>query len=113
MRRSKWLWGASIAVACGALALGCGRSEEPSAARVPNPAPTASTPSRAPGTDVAAPSAPSTPSAVDTCIRLADELAWSQALDSCTQAAKERPDDLKIRHALQQAQAAAAQSLAN
>jgi hypothetical protein len=111
MRRVSWFWGASIALACGALALGCGRNEEPNAATVPSP--TASTPAPVPGTDVAAPGAPSTPSAVDTCVRLADQRAWGEALDPCTQAAKERPDDLQIRHALQQAQAAAADRLAN
>lgn len=109
MRRSSWSWGAAIAVACGALALGCGQSEEPTAATPPSP--TASEPVR-PSADVAAPTAP-TPSAVDTCVRLADQRAWGDALEPCTEAAQQRPDDLRIRHALQQAQAAAAEQMAN
>jgi hypothetical protein len=52
-------------------------------------------------------------SPVKDCIALAGKMAWGEALEPCTLAAKERPDDLQIRHALQQAQAAAADSAVN
>ena len=41
------------------------------------------------------------------CLELAGEQNWKEALEPCTAAAKEMPDDLGIKHALQQAQAAA------
>lgn len=103
MKRSKSLWGASLAVAGAVLFVGCGRGDEPSAATARSPGGT----EQAAAPDVAARGAPSTPSAVETCIELADRQAWGEALDPCTRAAQERPDDLRIRHALQQAQAAA------
>ena len=44
---------------------------------------------------------------VKRCMELAAEQKWSEALAPCTEAAKKMPDDLGIKHALQQAQAAA------
>ena len=41
------------------------------------------------------------------CKELADQGAWSEALDFCTKAHAAEPDDMAIEHALQQAQAAA------
>ena len=41
------------------------------------------------------------------CLELAGAKNWKDALEPCTAAAKEMPDDLSIKHALQQAQAAA------
>ena len=41
------------------------------------------------------------------CRELADQGAWSEALDVCTKAHAAEPDDMAIEHALQQAQAAA------
>lgn len=43
------------------------------------------------------------------CLDLAARQAWNEALDPCTAAAKQKPDDLRIRHAVQQARAAAGQ----
>lgn len=42
------------------------------------------------------------------CRALAERQAWASALEPCRSAAEELPNDLGIRHALQQAQAAAA-----
>ena len=44
---------------------------------------------------------------VKRCLELAAEENWKDALGPCTEAAQEKPDDLSIKHALQQAQAAA------
>jgi hypothetical protein len=41
------------------------------------------------------------------CLELAAAMNWGEALAPCTEAAKQKPDDLRIRHAVQQAQAAA------
>ena len=46
-------------------------------------------------------------SPVKRCMELAAEKNWADALAPCTEAAKEMPDDLGIKHALQQAKAAA------
>jgi hypothetical protein len=46
-------------------------------------------------------------SAVAKCLELAAAKNWTDALEPCTKAAEEKPDDLGIRHALQQAKAAA------
>jgi len=54
--------------------------------------------------DVAAP----TQDSVTRCLALAAQQNWSEALAPCTQAAKERPTDLRIKHAVQQAEAASA-----
>jgi hypothetical protein len=43
------------------------------------------------------------------CRELADQGAWSEALDVCTKAHQAEPDDMAIEHALQQAKAAAAE----
>ena len=103
MKRSKSLSGASLAVAGAVFFIGCGSGEEPSVAMGKSPGET----EQAEAPDVAAPGAPSTSSAVETCIELAGRQAWGEALDPCTRAAQQQPDDLRIRHALQQAQAAA------
>jgi hypothetical protein len=58
--------------------------------------------------DVAAP-AGGTSDAVQSCLEIAGRRDWANALEPCTRAASERPDDLRIEHALQQAQAAAGQ----
>jgi len=44
---------------------------------------------------------------VTTCLALAAKKQWSDALAPCTEAAKAKPDDLAVKHAVQQAQAAA------
>lgn len=46
---------------------------------------------------------------VATCRELAAREAWGEALEACTRAHAARPDDMAIEHALQQAQAAAAE----
>jgi hypothetical protein len=43
------------------------------------------------------------------CRELADQGAWSEALEVCTKAHQAEPDDMAIEHALQQAKAAAAE----
>ena len=57
-----------------------------------------------PAADVAAP--PPQASPVETCRDLAERERWSEALEPCTAAVAQRPDDLALQHALQQAQAA-------
>jgi len=41
------------------------------------------------------------------CLELAAEKKWKDALEPCSEAVKAKPDDLAIKHAFQQAQAAA------
>jgi hypothetical protein len=61
--------------------------------------------------DVAAPGGSAGQSAVvETCLELAKNREWAAALDPCTQAARELPDNLEIQNAMQQAQAAAEDS---
>jgi len=57
--------------------------------------------------DVAAAAEGVSASATDQCLALAEDKNWADALTPCTKAATEKPGDLAIRHALQQAQAAA------
>lgn len=45
--------------------------------------------------------------AITTCLGFAAKEQWSEALAPCTEAANKNPDDLRIKHAVQQAQAAA------
>jgi len=45
--------------------------------------------------------------AITRCLGLAAKKQWSDALEPCTEAAQKNPDDLRIKHAVQQAQAAA------
>jgi len=45
--------------------------------------------------------------AVTRCLGLAAKKQWSDALEPCTEAANKNPDDLRIKHAVQQARAAA------
>ena len=103
------IWIASIAALAAAVALGCGGSEEPTAASAPS-APSADAPAAA---DVAAPTpaeAPAPAGPVDPvahCKNLAAEENWAVALEPCMKAAVAAPSDLAVRHALQQAQAAA------
>jgi hypothetical protein len=64
-------------------------------------------------TDVAAAAAGAVEEVIDDpvakCKELAEQGAWSEALEPCTKAHQAQPDDLAIEHALQQAQAAAAE----
>jgi hypothetical protein len=48
-------------------------------------------------------------SAAARCLSLAAKKQWSDALSPCTEAANANPDDLRIKHAVQQAQAAASE----
>lgn len=97
------------------LALACGREDSapgedvstaPESARPAAPSPAAPSPA------AASPAAPSGAESdvVRECRALAEKQEWASALEPCTRAAAELPDDLGIRHALQQAQAAAAGS---
>lgn len=45
--------------------------------------------------------------AVARCLALAAKEQWSDALAPCSEAAQAKPDDLRIKHAVQQARAAA------
>ena len=58
--------------------------------------------------DVAA-AADSSDTDAERCLALADDKNWTDALTPCSKAAIDKPGDLAIRHALQQAQAAAAE----
>ena len=40
------------------------------------------------------------------CLKLASEQAWADALEACTEAHEQKPDDMAIENALQQAKAA-------
>ena len=60
--------------------------------------------------DVAASAAAKVDTVVDPvgrCLELSAQSAWADALEPCTKAHEERPNDLAIEHALQQARAAA------
>lgn len=101
------------------LTLACGGSNENEAAQAPETAAETTAPETAaakpPAPQAAAPTPPAeTPpvaappmDATKQCLALAAQQKWSEALDPCTQAAKEHPTDLRIKHAAQQAQAAA------
>lgn len=78
------------------LAIACGGGEEQTSAEA------------AAGGDVASPGAAGG-DAAGRCLELAAKRDWANALDPCSRAAGERPDDLRIQNALQQAQAAARQ----
>jgi len=88
--------GALLCGMLGILAISCGSGEEKAA------------PGSAAMGEVAAPSAGKS-DAVQSCLELAGRRDWAKALEPCTRAANEMPDDLRIQHALQQAQAAAGQ----
>jgi len=45
--------------------------------------------------------------AVTRCLGLAAKEQWIDALDPCTEASNKNPDDMRIKHAVQQARAAA------
>jgi len=109
----------AAAIAVPALLLACGGGEDKTAAQPPESA------AKAPATQAAAPKASAAPQAASPaapepaaaapaeedaktrCLALAAQMKWSEALDPCTQAAKAHPTDLRIKHAVQQAQAAA------
>lgn len=114
-------WTTLAGIAITGLTLACGGGEDETAATAPEvettaPAEVAETPpaeveavveevvvEESETADVAA----SAGDAVQSCLALAAQMKWSEALDPCTQAAAEAPTDLRIKHALQQAQAAA------
>jgi hypothetical protein len=88
-------------------ALACGGGSDSGTADTAAPAAPAAQEKTA---DVAAPApAASASGPVEQCQALADQKQWAEALAPCTLAARQKPDDLAIQHALQQAQAAAAQ----
>lgn len=108
-------------IAITGLMLACGAGEDKTASTAPagtaNPS-TAAAPSNTDTPDVAAAPAaaantpdvaapPPAGDAVTRCLALAAQQKWTEALDPCTQASTERPTDLRIKHAVQQAQAAA------
>jgi len=116
---------ASIALAAliATLALACGSGDSVSDRDVSAaPESASATAARPTPTSPAAPSPiapipitpiPAAPSGADAdvvseCRALAEKQEWESALEPCTRAAAQLPDDLGIRHALQQAQAAAA-----
>ena len=43
------------------------------------------------------------------CLKLAARKEWAEALEPCIEATQEKPRDLRIKHALQQARAASKQ----
>ncbi|MEM7413174.1 MAG: hypothetical protein AAF430_23290 [Myxococcota bacterium] len=105
---------ASLALAALLLpALGCGSGDSTPAPEAPSsPAPQASTPAP-PEPPPAMPekeemeemAGEMTP--LEECHKLADAEQWLDAVGPCKAAAEDHPDDLKIKHALQQAAAAA------
>lgn len=108
---NRWIILAGLALTT--LTLACGGSDDQTASKTPPveaAAPVAKAPTSAP-----APAAPEkTPDvaaapedATKRCLALAAQQKWSEALDPCTQAAKDHPTDLRVKHAVQQAQAAA------
>ena len=107
-----------LAALIGMLALACGSGDSASDRNVSAaPESASATAARPTPTSPAAPSPiapiPAAPSGAESdvvteCRALAAKQEWQSALDPCTRAAAELPDDLGIRHTLQQAQAAAA-----
>ncbi len=103
----------SMTLGCAVLALfalACGGGSDSGTADTATPEAPAAEEKTA---DVAAPAAPAAPMAtsgpVAQCRELAEQKNWAEALAPCTLAARQKPDDLAIQHALQQAQAAAGQ----
>jgi hypothetical protein len=93
-------------IATAALLLACGGADDGTAVKTPDTAAEAPT-----AADVATPETPDVAAipedAMKQCLSLAAQRKWDDALAPCTQAAKDHPTDLSIKHALQQAQAAA------
>jgi len=71
-------------------------------------APTKTPVAEAPAPPAEAPAVAEAPvDATKSCLALAAQQKWSEALEPCTQAAKDHPTDLRVKNAVQQAQAAA------
>lgn len=98
VRRDRWLRAVWATGWVWLLAAGCGGDEEPVA--VPPGATGPITLEESP--DAAAPPAPAESAAVK-CLDLAGQEDWFGALDPCTRAAKDHPDDPAIQHALERA----------
>lgn len=100
-----WATFAGIAItgiAMTGFTLACGGGEDEIASQAPADA------GKAPAASAKMPDVSAAPQdPVKECLALAAQQRWSEALDPCTQAAKARPTDLRIKHAVQQAQAAA------
>ena len=96
----------------GFLTVGCGSKESTEATDALNNAAESATESIDKAKDAAGETVTDAVEAVEAssvkqCLELAAKKNWSDALAPCTEAAKEMPDDLSIKHALQQAKAAA------
>jgi len=112
MKRSLTLAGIAIATV---MLLACGGGDD----KVAAPAPEAAAPERSaaakpPPVAAEVPAAAEVPPAAAApedvtkqCLALAAQQKWTEALEPCTEAAKAYPTDLRIKHAAQQAQAAA------
>jgi len=102
---------AAAGIAMAALLLACGSGNDETAAQ-PAEATTetaAKTPAARPDAPAETPPVAAAPAdATKQCLALAAQQKWSEALEPCTQAAKDHPTDMRIKHAVQQAQAAAA-----
>ena len=99
-----------LAIGMAALTLACGGSDDGTTAQAPpSEATTETEAAKAPAAEAETPDVAAPPQdAAKQCLALAAQQKWSEALDPCRQAAKEQPTDLRIKHAVQQAEAAAA-----
>lgn len=96
-------WWTLAGMALLAWMLACGNPEKETASEPASGAEASAPADLGAPADVAAP--PQDP--VQRCLSLAAQQKWNEALDPCTQAAGQHPDDLRIKHAVQQARAAA------
>jgi hypothetical protein len=102
MTKTRMLRLLGVAAAIWLLGSGCGRDEvpEPSIPAV-DPVALEESPDQTPEDEGAAKAAQ--PTAAETCLQLATQENWEEALDPCTRAALEHPDDPEIRQALEHA----------
>jgi hypothetical protein len=116
-RRITGLGAVAVVVALGFFtALGCGSDEDPMAAAKDaakdasdSAGAAAQKMGEAAGGSALDDVAAGAESAAARCLSLAAKKQWSDALSPCTEAANANPDDLRIKHAVQQAQAAASE----
>jgi hypothetical protein len=87
------------------LTIGCGSGDESKAVDALTDAADSATATVEDAVDTATEAAEDDPMA--RCLKLAAEENWKDALEPCSEAAKANPDDLGIKHALEQATAAA------
>ena len=106
MRASRQSWTLAVAALVLLLANGCARNEEQPDTSPANPEPV--TLEESPD---AAATRESEASPAEQCLKMALQEDWGAALDPCTRAARDHPDDESIQQALERAMDAADQAI--